>query len=393
MALFRWAILAIAVLPFVYYLAATLCAWDFFRRRREVTADFAPPVSVLKPLEGLEHEAYENLASFCRQNYPEYEILFAVDDGRDPAIPIIEKLISDFPSLPIRLLVGSGSPGSNNKVTKLCRLGREARHELLVASDSDIRVKPDYLRRVVSPFRDPSVGAVTCLYVGMTERNLWSELEDLNLTSDFLPSTLVARKLEGMNFALGATMAVTRSRLAEIGGFEALADCAADDHELGRRIAARGYRVELAPCTVQTLCASSTAREFFEHHWRWGVVTHHCRPWGYAGLLFTQGLPWSLAAAAVAPSRVAAIGYLGTYLVTRLAMALTFGAYGMKDPLVRRRWWLIPLRDAVEFFIWVVALFSNRVSWRASKFYVRRGRLIPVTPLAGTELTQPERVL
>jgi len=388
--LLRWAILAITVLPFVYYLAATLCAWEFFRRHCEVTADFSPPVSVLKPLRGLEHEAYENLASFCRQDYPEYEIVFAVGDGRDPAIPIIEKLISDFPSVPMRLLAGSGTPGSNNKVAKLCRLEREARHELLVVSDSDIRVKPDYLRRVVSPFRDPSVGAVTCLYVGMTERNLWSELEDLNLTSDFLPSTLVARKLEGMNFALGATMAVTRSRLAEIGGFEALADCAADDHELGRRIAARGYRVELAPCTVQTLCASSTAREFFEHHWRWGVVTHHCRPWGYAGLLFTQGLPWSLAAAAVAPSRLTAIGYLSTYLVTRLAMAFTFGAHGLKDPLLPRKWWLIPLRDAVGFFIWAATLFSNRVSWRESKFYVRRGRLIPVTPPAGTEPKQPE---
>jgi ceramide glucosyltransferase len=380
-------------LPFVYYLAATFCAWDFFRRRREVTADFSPPVSILKPLGGLEREACENLASFCQQDYPEYEILFAVDNGRDSAIPIIEKLISDFPSVPIRLLVGSGTPGPNNKVTKLYRLGREARHELLVASDSDIRVKPDYLRRVVSPFRDPSVGAVTCLYLGMTEHNLWSELEDLNLTSDLLASMLVARKLEGMNFALGATMAITRSRLAEIGGFEALADCAADDHELGRRIAARGYRVELTPCTVQTLCASSTAREFFEHHLRWGVVIRHSRPWGYAGLLFTQGLPWSLAAAAVAPSRVAAIGYLGTYLVTRLAMAFTFGAYGLKDPLLRRRWWLIPVRDAVGFFIWVATLFSNRVSWRESKFYVRRGRLIPVTPPAGTEPKQPERLL
>ena len=390
MALLRWAILAIAVLPFVYYLAATFCAWDFFRQRREATADFSPPVSVLKPLRGLEHEAYENLASFCRQDYPEYEILFAVDDERDSAIPIIERLIRDFPSLPIRLLVGSGNPGLNNKVAKLCRLLPAARYELLVMSDSDIRVKPDYLQRVVSPLRDPSVGAVTCLYVGMTEPNLWSELEDLNLTSDLLASMLVARKLEGVNFALGATIAVTRSRLAEIGGFEALADCAADDHELGRRIAARGYRVELAPCTVQTLCASSTAREFFKHHLRWGVVTRHSRPGGYAGLLFTQGLPWSLAAAAVAPSRVAAIGYLGIPLATRLAMAFTFGAYGMKDPLLRRRWWLIPLHDVLGFFIWVVTLFWNRVSWRASKFYVRRGRLIPVIPRAVSEPKQPK---
>jgi ceramide glucosyltransferase len=331
----------------------------------------------------LEPEAYENLASFCRQDYPEYEILFAVDDGRDPAIPIVERLIRDFPSVPIRLLTGSAIAGSNNKVTKLCHLLPEARHELLVMSDSDIRVKPDYLRSVVSPFRDPSVGAVTCLYLGLTERNIWSELEDLNLTSDFLPSTLVARKLEGLNFALGATMAVTRSCLAEIGGFEALLDCAADDYELGRRIAARGHRVELAPCTVQTLCASSTAREFFEHHLRQGVVIRQSQPWGYAGSLITQGLPWSLAAAALASSRLIAIAYLGIPLAARLAMAFTFGLHGLKDPLLRRRWWLIPVRDAVGFFIWAAALFSNRVSWRESKFYVRRGQLIPVaSPVA-----------
>jgi ceramide glucosyltransferase len=173
-------------------------------------------------------------------------------------------------------------------------------------------------------------------------------------------------------------MAVTRARLAEIGGFQALADCAADDHELGRRIAAAGHRVELTPYAVQTSCSSSGARDFFLHHLRWGVVTRHARPWGYAGMLITQGLPWSVAAAAVAPSRVAAIGFLGIPLAARLAMAFTFGAHGLKDPLLRRRWWLIPLRDAVGFFIWFAALFSNSVSWRDSKFYVRRGRLIPV---------------
>jgi ceramide glucosyltransferase len=380
-------------LPFLYYLAATFCAWEFFRRHSEATSGFSPPVSVLKPLEGLENDAYENLVSFCRQDYPEYEILFAVDDERDSATSVVKKLISDFPSLPIRLLVGSGMSASNNKVAKLYRLGREARHELLVVSDSDIRVKPDYLRRVVSPFRDPSVGAVTCLYVGMTEPNLWSELEDVNLTSDLLPSMLVARKLEGVNFALGATMAVTRTRLAEIGGFESLADCAADDHELGRRIAARGYRVALAPCTVQTLCASGTAREFFEHHFRWGVVTRHCRPWGYAGLLFTKGLPWSLAAAAVAPSRVAAIGYLGIPLATRLAMAFTFGVHGLKDPLLCRKWWLIPLHDGIGFFMWATTLFFNHVSWRGKEFYVRQGRFVPVVRQAGRQLKQSEKIL
>jgi ceramide glucosyltransferase len=373
----RWAIIAIAALPVVYYLAAALSAWGFFRRRAN-KADYTPPVSILKPLKGLERDAYENLASFCRQDYPEYEVLFAVDDSRDSVVPVVSRLIRDFPRVPIRLLVGSAIPGLNNKVTKLCRLGRAASHELLVISDSDMRVKPDYLRSIVSPFRDPSVGAVTCLYRGITALNLWSQLEDLHLTTDWLASVLLARKLQGVSFTFGATMALTRARLAEIGGFEALADCAADDYELGRRIAARGYRVELVPCDVQTLCACGTARAFFQRHLRWGVFIRHCRPWGYAGLLFTKGLPWSLAAAALAPSRLAAIGCLTVPLAARLAMAFTCGVYGMKDPLLRRRWWLIALHDAVDFVIWTATLFSNRVSWRGLRFDVRRGRLMRV---------------
>ncbi len=385
--------LAIAILPVVYYLTATFCTWDFFRRRCESAGDYAPPVSILKPLKGLERDAYENLASFCRQDYPEYEILFAVDDEHEPAIPIVEKLMRDFPEVPIRLLIDSALPGSNNKVGKLAHLLPAARHELLVMSDSDVRVEPDYLRRVVSPLRDASVGAVTCLYRGIADANLWSELEDLNLTTDWLASTLVARKLEGVTFALGATIAVSRSRLAEIGGFEALADYAADDQELGHRISALGYRIEIASCTVQTLCASGTAREFFLHHLRWGVVIRNCRPWGYAGLLLTKGLPWSLAAAALAPSRLIALAYLAFPLAARMALAFSFGAYGMKDPLLPKKWWLIPLRDALEFCVWVGALFTNRISWRESKFYVRRGRLIPVTQTAVREIQQPEEVL
>jgi ceramide glucosyltransferase len=385
LSLFRWAVLAIAILPPVYYLLATFCAWDFFGKRREPSEGFAPPISILKPLKGLDREAYENLASFCRQDYPEYEILFAVDDARDPVIPVVEKIIHDFPKLPIRLVAGSATHATNNKVAKLCRLLPEARYEMLVMSDGDIRVEPDYLRHVVSPFCDSSVGAVTCLYRGMTDPNLWSELEDLNLTTDYLASTLVARKLEGVNFALGATIAVTRSRLAEIGGFEALADSAADDYELGRRIAARGYRVEVAPCAVQAFCAEGTAREFFLRQLRWGVVIRHCRPWGYAGQLFTKGLPWSLAAAALATSRPAAVAYLSIPLAARLAMAFSFGVFGVKDPLLPRRWWLIPLSDAFGFLVWAVALFSNQVSWRDSKFYVRRGRLISVRPPSATK--------
>lgn len=382
LSLLRWALLAIAVVPVVYYLAATFCAWGFFRPPPAASRDFTPPLSLLKPVKGVEGAAYENLSSFCRQNYPEYEILFAVDDESDPAIPVIESLIRDFPGVPMRLVVGLSIHATNNKVAKLCRLLPEARHELLVMSDGDTRVRPDYLRIVAAPFRDPGVGAVTCLYRGMTSPNLWSELEALHLSTDWLASTLVARKLEGVKFALGATIAIPRSRLAEIGGFEGLADCAADDYELGRRVAASGYRVELTPGAVEAFCASRNARQFFSHHLRWGVVIRQCRPLGYIGQFFTKGLPWSIAAALAAPSRPVACACLVILLAARLAMAFTFGAYGLRDPIVRRRWWLIPLHDALEFCLWVVALFSNRVSWRDSKFYVRRGRLVPIAPPA-----------
>jgi ceramide glucosyltransferase len=326
-----------ALLPFVYYLVAIYCAWQFFGRQAENHADFAPPVSILKPVRGLDREAYENFASFCRQNYPRYEILFAVASEQDPAIPVIRKVIGDFPELPIRLLIGSEDWGSNDKVNKLCRLVREARYDLLAISDSDIRVGPGYLESVVRPFRDSRVGVVTCLYVGLAEGRLWSELEALNPSSNFLAGVLAARQMEGVRFSLGATTAITRERLGEIGGFEALADYASDDFEVGNRVAARGYRVELSSCAVRTMCSSRTAEEFFEQHMRWAVGLRHSRPGGYLGWGVTQGLPWSLAAIAAGHSALAGAAYLGAYLSLRLATAWTVGVWGLRDELLRKK--------------------------------------------------------
>ena len=370
-------VLMAAVAPLVFYLVAIVCAWLFFRRRDESVNDFCPPISVLKPMRGLDRETYENLASFCRQQYPNYELLFCTDHERDPAIGLIGKLTADFPHIPIRLSIGSSTSGSNNKVTKLCRLEGEARYDLLVASDSDIRVEPDYLRRVALPFRDQRTGAVTCLYRGSTARNLWSRLEDVALTSDFLAGVLVARKL-GVKFALGATMAVRRQVLAEIGGFRALADVAADDHELGNRVAARGYRVEFAHTTVQTECVSRSFRDFFQHRLRWSVVTRESQPWGHLGFLFAQGLPWVIVAAAVAPSRIIAGCFAATYLVLRIGLAFTVGVWGLRDSLLKGKWRLVLVSDALGFAVWLTSLFTSRVVWQDSTYDVRKGRLIPV---------------
>lgn len=374
----KWTVLVGAVLPFVYYLAAIYCAWRFFRNRGENPDDFAPAVSILKPIRGLDREAYENFASFCRQNYPRYEILFGVANDQDPSIPAIREVIRDFPELPIRLLIGSENLGSNDKVNRLCRLVHEAQFDLLVISDSDIRVGPSYLASIVSPFRDPQVGAVTCMYRGLADPFVWSELEAVNLTSSFLGGVLVARRMEGVRFSLGATIAITRKRLDEIGGFESLADFASDDFEIGRRVAARGYRVELSPYTVQTVCPSRTAKEFFEQQLRWAIGLRHSRPGGHLGWLLAQGLPWSLAAIAVGHSASTAAGYLSAYLVLRLAMAWTVGVWGLRNQSLQRRLWLLPLSDALGFLIWLLSFGCNRINWRGSKFYVRKGRLVPI---------------
>jgi len=239
----RLSILAIAAVPSVYYLVAIYSAWRHFRTARQPMGEFMPAISVLKPVRGLDPASYENFASFCLQDYGNYEILFAVADEDDPAIEIIRQLIADFPQRSIRLLIGAPNLGPSSKVNKLCRLAHEASHDILVISDSDIRVASDYLRSVVAPFRDSRVGAVTCLYVGITNGTTASEFEALGIATDFAAGVLTAWQLQGIRFALGASMATTRERLQEIGGFEALVTYCADDYQLGRRIAERGYLI------------------------------------------------------------------------------------------------------------------------------------------------------
>ncbi|HET7214484.1 MAG TPA: bacteriohopanetetrol glucosamine biosynthesis glycosyltransferase HpnI [Terriglobia bacterium] len=375
--LIEWFVSVGAIISLLYYLAVLFSAWRYFRRPLYHNRAFTPPVSILKPVRGLDREAYENFASFCNLDYPEYEILFGVSDADDPVIPVIRQLMEDYPNRAIRLFVGSRCKGWNSKVSKLCRLSREARHPILVISDSDIRVKPDYLRAVVSPFQAPKVGAVTCMYHMQPEPTLGSEIEAIGLTSDFLAGAIVARQFEGVKFALGATTAVTAERLKEIGGFEAIADCFSDDFELGRRIVEKGYDVELIRYTVATLSPSQGALDAVKHQLRWAVGIRNSRPWGQLGRLLTQALPWVVAATLVQHTWEGTAGFLGAYLALRLAVAWTVGVWGLKDPLLKKRLWLVPAWDALAFFILAVSFSTRRIEWRGTEFYVRKGRLSP----------------
>jgi len=380
----RWAILALALGPLFYYLVGIYSAWRFFRVAHRGAGQMphakneTSPISVLKPVRGLDPDAYENFASFCRQDYPEFEILFAVNDVEDRAVPVVQKLIANFPRRSIRLIVVAERLGPNTKVSNLCRLVREARHDLLVITDSDVRVDPGYLRSVAAMFRDPAVGGVTALYRGRDNLQFVAAMDCVGSSAAFCGAALVARELEGLKFMMGSTMATTKERLAEIGGFEAMVDLHSDDYELGRRIAARGYRIELLPEPVWMAFPSQTLAVYLRHELRWAIGIRNIRPGGHFGMLFTHGLPWAIAAACVAPSEAVGAAYLAAYFVLRFGMAWAVGVWGLHDPVLRRRIWLLPVRDLLSFFVWLASFGMNRIEWRGSAFTLEKGRMIPV---------------
>jgi ceramide glucosyltransferase len=378
-AAWRYAVLVLAAAPLVYYALATMAGLRFFRRERtRVLPDYTPSLSVLKPVRGVDFGSHENFASFCRQEYPDYEILFAVNDDADPAVPLIRQIIVEFSERRIRLLVGAEHVGANRKVNKLARLAREAQNEVLVLTDGDVRVGPHYLREVVAPLADRKIGAVTSFYRGIAEKNIGAEIEAVGASSDFFPGVLMARWTEGISFALGASIATSKEWLGKMGGFAAIADTLADDYELGHRIAKAGGEVVLSREAVWTMYPAQNFQSFWDHQVRWARTVRLCRPLSYVGLLFTQGLPWTLLAALVAPAKWIAGIYLLGYLVLRFAMAWTVGIWGVKDEVLRRKIWLVPLRDAIHFVVWFASFGSNHIRWGNLDYAIREGQMVPL---------------
>ena len=381
--LLGYVVLGIATFPFIYYWLSLYSSWRFFHRRPKLgnaNHGFAPPVSVLKPIRGIDPEAYENFVSFCRQDYPEYELVFCVGEEDDPVVPLLKQLIREFPERRIRILIGNDRTPANDKVAKLERLVREAEHEIVVISDSDVRARPDYLRTVVAPLADSKVGAVTCFYVSTEEKSLAQKLQTIGMVSDFYAGILVARQLDGVKFALGPTIATTRARLAGFGGYKAIENQPGDDLLVGRLIAEQGYEVELLPYTILTVADYQSMPDLLHKRMRWVVVMRHMRRWGHLGLVFTQGLPWSLAAIAIHPSVAVAFGYLGAYLSLRLAMTWMVGVHGLHDRALWKKMWLIPLWDAIAFFIWLLSFARSSIRWRGGEYYIRDGQLVPINP-------------
>ena len=363
-----------------------LCLWSaagFLRERKAAgegarPTQFVPPVSILKPLKGTDPEAYESFRSHCLQDYPEYEIIFGVSDPRDPAAELVERLKKEFPQRLIRLMFCPKNLGTNTKVSNLTQMLAVARYEYLIVNDSDIRVEPDYLRRVVAPLADPKVGMVTCLYRGVPGPTLGSRLESIGISTDFSAGVLAARQLErGIRFGLGSTLAFRRRDLESIGDFEALADYLADDYEIGRRIAAQGLEGKLSEVVVETFLPWYTPREFVDHQLRWARGVRDSRPWGYVGLGLTFGLPWALLAL-VFSGAAWAWELLAAVAAMRLATALVVGQLVLKDRQVLRWLGLLPLRDVVALLVWLVSFTGHTVSWRGDSFELKRGKLVRI---------------
>ena len=375
-------VLALAAIPGIYYLLAIFSSLRYFSvswRENPPNRDFTPPISCLKPIRGLDDDAYENYASFCRQDYPEYEIIFCVDPG-DPALPVLEKLIADFPARKIRLVLGSGRDAINDKVGRLTRLVSEAQYDLLVITDGDIRVGPDYLRAVAHPFRNPKVGGATAIYVSTEETSFVQELQSVGMISDFFAGIFVDWQLEGIKFMFGQSIVTTKQRIAGFGGYEALENRPADDLNVGRGVAAQGYEVKLLPYVVKTVADFQSLKDLFYKRVRWMTVMRLMRRRGHEGLIFTWGLIWALVAVATVPTRAVAIAYLGSYAVLRVVLTWIIGVHGMKQKGMWKKMPLIPLWDLVAFMIWVASFGRKTIRWRGYDYYIRDGILVPVNP-------------
>lgn len=363
-------LLAASLAGIAYLVAAIGSVAAFLRRRVPSPAGDPPPVTILKPVCGLEHGLYENLRSFCDQDYPAFQVVFGVRDADDPAIPVVRQVIREFPELDPVLLVGGAADAPNLKVSNLVTMFPAARHDLIVIADSDMRVDRNYLRAVASPFGDPRVGAATCLYSGTPVGGLASRLGAMFITDWFLPSVLVALAFQELRFCFGATMAVRREALEAIGGFEALAPYLADDYVLGNLVARRGHRVALSPYVVECVVAEPGFRSLAAHELRWARTVRACRPAGYAFSIIGNGaVSLSLLYFLASGLGVAGIAVLLAAIALRVVLhAVARFAARVPGPA---RPWLVPVRDLLCLAIWAASFWGRGVRWRGRRLSVR----------------------
>lgn len=360
----------------VYSLLAIVAAMRYAAVRPPAQVSLHP-ISILKPLAGSEPSLESNLRTFFEQDYPAFELLFAVQTADDSAIPIVEKLKNEYPQISTRLLVTGNPTYSNAKVYSLEQMLHAAKHDLVVMSDSDTRVGADLLRTVAAEFQDPALGLETCPYRAVPGPSVWSRLEATGLNTDFMAGILVARMLEGMRFAVGPTIVARRSVLQSIGGFPRLKDYLAEDFLMGKFTAGAGHGVALSSYVIEHHIGNSDLRHNAAHRLRWVRSTRRSRPLGYLGQLFTMPVPLALGVCAVHPA---------WWLVLPLTLAIRSAtAYVVSKRVLKAKvpWLLLPIEDITGFCFWLAGFFGKTITWRGRRYRLYPdGRLELLTPIA-----------
>ncbi|MGC9223853.1 MAG: bacteriohopanetetrol glucosamine biosynthesis glycosyltransferase HpnI [Terracidiphilus sp.] len=384
-----------------YFFASLLAARRFLRERRAPRPDcapvapadrsssvgWAPGITVLKSLKGLDPGMMDAFRSHCRQQFAgDFELLFGVSSLDDPAAAAVTALATEFPERTIHLVECPKRLGTNGKVSTLVQLAAAARYDVLLINDSDITVGPRYLERVAGGFASAAcdaartpVGLVTALYRGRAHGTLASRFEALGIATDFIPGVLLSKWIEGgLHYGLGSTLAVRREALEKSGGLLALVDQLADDYEMGARVARAGYRVVLSTEVVETSVPAYHWRGFFDHQLRWLRTVRDARPGGYAGLVFTHGLMWALVNVLASGLSPLSLWLLGLSFFLRLAQAMAVGAGVLADRSVLANLWLLPLRDAAAMGLWIAGFAGDTIVWRGERFALKDGRLVKV---------------
>ena len=355
-----------------YALIAVVAAMAWRMQARRKSSLPRPPVTVLKPLCGAEPGLYQHLRSFCRQDYPEFQIVFGVRDPNDPACAVVKRLAAEFPALPIELVIDPQLHGNNLKISNLINILPHARHDLLVMADSDAFVESDYLATVTAPLLDPKVGLVTCIYRGMPTRRLWSRLGAMYINEWYVPSVLLAWLFGHEGYVSGQTICLRRDTLKTIGGLGVLADHLADDYRLGELVRGLGLRIVLSPYSVKGVHHEPNLGSLTRHELRWMRTIHVLRPVSFRLIFLTFSLPLAALgiAAAAAGSSLSAVAWtlFGTTVLARLMLHF---AHRLEDHRAAiSDLWLVPLRDLLILWVWCRSFFTSHVTWRGNEFDV-----------------------
>ncbi len=356
-----------------------LCVWAAarFMAAPVRASGYKPPVTVLKPVYGLDKGLEENLLSLCRQDYPDYQIVIGVQRTTDPALPLLQRLAQEYPDR-ITLVVKPSEPVVNGKVQNLVNALEQARHEILIISDSDVRLAPDYLSAVVAPLEDHTVGYVCTLYRSVAATRWFEKFEVLSLNADFVPSIIFSAVTGAANFCLGASVAFRAADLKAIGGMAALGDYLVEDYELGRRLIGLGKRMHLSPHIVEVLADYPTFSTWWHHQIYWDQNTWAANPVGFALTILTRAVPFAVLYAAVRGFDMVGLDVLAAALTMRLGTAAAISARYLNDREGLRALWLLPLRDLLALASWYIALTRRTFVWRGHRFGLTKdGKIVP----------------